>query len=178
MDKPNSNKTILHSPHSLEECNKRLTESVGSSFCSFLSSKKVVGRITKKTISIRKKIRYKNSFQTVLRASIETSGEGTKLVVSCGLDPFVKIFLLVWLSGAVVIGGAIFIITLSSLFINKSPIDIGTIMGIIFPPGIVFFGVALLFFGKHLSTGDLNFLIEFLTDLLDAKAMIDVEPNI
>ena len=79
-----------------------------------------------------------------------------------------------WFGFAVLIGGAIFIVTLSSI-IKKSPIDIGTIMGILIPTSLIFSGIVLLIIGKLLSADDSTFLKKFLKNLLDAKENIDVE---
>ena len=130
--------------------------------------------MSEKSIYIRKKINYRNSFQTVLRASIAPLGQGTKSVIFFGLHPFVKIFMFFWFGFAVLIGGAIFILTLSSI-IKKSPIDIGTIMGILIPPSLIFSGIVLLIISKLLSADDSTFLKKFLKNLLDAKENIDVE---
>jgi hypothetical protein len=154
-DKSYHKKTFL-SHHSMEECHMRLKEAVDTSFFSYFSSKQVVGRISKDAISIRKRIRYRNSFQTVLRASLKPSGNGTKLLANIGLHPFVKIFIFIWFGALILIGGLIVIISLSSLTKNTSA-DIGTIMGILIPLGMAMFGIALLKFGKYLARDESRF---------------------
>jgi len=175
MKKQADQKFVLCSPHSVEECHRRLKESVDTSFFPYFSLKPVAGRVSKTSISIRKNINYVNSFQTVLRGSLRPKGSGTEIEAKVGLHPFVKTFMFIWFGGLFIIGGMIFLVTLSSLFIKNSSIDIGTIMGILMPPGMAIFGIALLKFGKHLARKESAFLKGFLFNLLDAKEKNIVE---
>lgn len=169
-----SNKIKLRSPHLIEKCGRRLKESVDTSFFPYFPSKQIAGKISKHSISIRKKIGHRNSFQTVLRASLKQNEKETELVLTMGLHPFVKIVMLVWFGGFILIGGSILTMSLSSIFMKKSSVDIGTIMGILIPPGMVIFRIALLIFGKYLSKDENRVLIVFLRDLLDAKGINSV----
>jgi hypothetical protein len=175
MNKSNNRKTIFLSPHSMEECHKRLKGSVDTSFFLHFSSKQVAGKVSKELISIRKRINYGNSFQTVLKASLKPSENGTELLFTIGLHPFVKIFMSIWFGGLFVIGGLIFIITLSSLFEKNASADSGMIMGILIPPGMAIFGIALLKFGRYLARNESAFLKTFLVHLLDAKEINHVD---
>lgn len=152
----------------MEECHMRLKESVDTSFFPYFSSKQVAGRVSNDSISIRKRIHYRNSFQTVLRALLKPSGNSTKLFVNIGLHPFVKTFIFIWFGFLILIGGFIFIISLSSLAKNTSA-DIGTIMGILIPFGMAVFGIALLKYCKYLARDEPAFLKAFLINLLDAE---------
>ena len=175
MKKSKAQKAIFLSPHSVEECHRRLKESVETSFFPYFSSKKVTGRVSREFISISKKIIYMNSFQTVFRASLKSSGEGTELIGTFDLHPFVKIFMYFWLGFLFLVGGTIFIFTLYSFVIKKAPIDIDLIMGILIPSGMALFGVALLFVGKWFASDESAFIKSFLDDLLDAKESSVVE---
>jgi len=175
MNKSKSQKILFRSPHSAEECYRRLKESVETSFFPYFSSKKVVGKVSKEFISISKKIGYRNSFQTVLRASLKPLGGKTELIGTLGLHPFIKIFMYFWFGFVFLIGSTIFAFTLYSIFIKNAPIDIGLIMGILIPPGMVFFGVALLLVGRFLADDESAFIKAFLSDLLDAKEIAAVE---
>ncbi len=168
MTNTNYHEIVLLSPHSMEECQMRLKGAVDTSFPPYFSSKQVAGRVSKDSISIRKRIRYRNSFQTVLRASLKPSENRTKLFADIGLHPFVKIFMFIWFGSLILIGGLIFITSLSSLA-KETSADIGTIMGILIPLGMAIFGIALLKFGKYLARDESAFLIAFLIDLLDAE---------
>jgi hypothetical protein len=173
--KSNPNKIIFRSPHSIEECHRRLKESVDTSFFPFFSSKQVAGKVSKNSISIRKRISYRNSFQTVLRGSLNPTTNGTEIMSTIGLHPFVKIFMIIWFCGLIIIGGMIIVIALSSFFRENSPTDIGSIMGILIPPGLTVFGIALLKFGKYLARDESIILKNFLIDLLEAKEINNVE---
>ncbi len=176
MNKSKTQKIIFRSPHSADECHRRLKESVETSLFPYFSSKIAVGKVSREFISISKKIAYRNSFQTVFRASMRPLGGETELIGTFGLHPFVKIFMCIWFGFIFLIGGAIFAFTSYSIFIKEAPIDIGSIMGMLIPPAMVFFGVALLLVGRHLASDESAFIKTFLSDLLDAKEIPDVEP--
>jgi hypothetical protein len=171
----NPTKTIFHSPHPIEECYRRLKEAVDTSLFPYFSSKQVAGRVSKRSISIRKRIYYRNSFQAVLRASLKPSPSGTEIISTVSLHPFVKIFMFIWFGGLIMIGGIIFVIALSSYFKENSLKDIGSIMWILIPPGMAIFGIALLKFGKYLARDESKVLKRFLIDLLDAEEINHVE---
>ncbi|MFH2044876.1 MAG: hypothetical protein ABIK92_07000 [Pseudomonadota bacterium] len=171
----NPTKTIFRSPHSIEECHRRLKESVNTSFFPYFSSKQIAGRVSKRSISISKRIYYRNSFQTVLRASLKPIPSGTEIISTIGLHPFVKIFMFIWFGGLIIIGGIIFVIALSSFFKENSRSEIGSIMGILIPPGMAIFGIALLKFGKYLARDESKVLQKFLIDLLDAEEINHIE---
>ena len=111
----------------------------------------------------------------MLHGSLKPRGSGTEIPSTIGLHPFVKIFLFIWFGGLIIIGSIIFVISLSSLFIQKSPLDIGTIMGVLIPPGMAIFGIALLKFGKYFAKCESGILKTFLIELLDAEEINHVE---
>jgi len=167
--KTNPNKLIFHSPHPVEECYRRLKESVDTSFFPYFSSKQVAGSVSKSSVSLRKRISYRNSFQTVLRASLKPSAVGTEIISTIGLHPHVKIFMFIWFGGLTIIGGTIFVVALSFVFGESAHISIGAVMGMLIPPGMAVFGIGLLKFGKYLARDESILLIDFITDRLDAK---------
>ena len=151
----------------MEECHELLKESVDTSPFPYFSSKQVAGRVSEKFISIRKKIRYRNSFQTVMLASLKAGVKGTEITATIGLHPFVKPFMFMWFGGVIVIGGIILVISLLSLITGKPASGMG-VLGVLIPLAIAIGGTGLLKFGIYLARGEAEFLKAFLIDLLDA----------
>jgi hypothetical protein len=125
--------------------------------------------VSKKSFSIRKRLDYRNSFQPVLRATLESTDNGTDIITRVGLHPAVKVFMWFWFGMLFLVGGIIFILALSSFFKGNTPKGIGPIMGILIPPGMAIFGVALVKAGKFFAQDESEFLRHTVTDLLDAK---------
>ena len=116
-----------------------------------------------------KYIKYYNSFQPNLRATLHSTLYGTEIKFTIGLHPFVKTFLFIWFCGAVVILGSVFVMSLLSLIKNNGSVDVGTIIGIIFPPNIAIGGIAVMLLGKYVSQHESHMLKQFIIDLLDAQ---------
>jgi hypothetical protein len=80
--KMNNQKTIkFFTPLSVEECYRRIKDSLATPFLSYFESKPIAGSITRSGMRIRKRIGYRNSFQTELNAQIKSRGNGSEI---CG----------------------------------------------------------------------------------------------
>jgi hypothetical protein len=90
----------LLSPLSPDECVARLREAVdpGGLFFGF-GSKPVIGRVSRRSVSLRKRIGYSNSFQTFVIGTFEPHGEGAAFRGTAGTHPLVIAFAAVWVVG-------------------------------------------------------------------------------
>ena len=85
---------VLYSPHSPEECAERLRLAVRA-------SDRIVGSIGSPSASghsvrLRKRIWYRNSFQTFLRGRLEAHDGGTRFRGRAGVHTFVFGFMAIW----------------------------------------------------------------------------------
>ena len=88
------------------ECVSRLREEIDSGVMTYLfgiGSKSFTGRVSESSLSLRRRISYRNSFQTVLRARMRPERGGTLISGTCGMHPLVKAFMLVWFGGLALI---------------------------------------------------------------------------
>jgi hypothetical protein len=128
----------------------------------------VVGQVTASTLRLRKRIRYNNSFQTRLTATMEPAGRGTLIRGKFALHPFTRVFLPIWFGG-VLFFCAIAIVALVS-HPGGSPQGNGNgWMFLLIPLGMLVFGLALVRFGRFLARDEQRFLTEFLRQTLDAR---------
>ena len=106
----------LLSPLPPEECETRLREATGrDGLLSGFSSWSVVGRVSGRSVRLRKRIGYRNSFQTVLTGSLEGRDGSTVFRGKAGMHPFVTGFLAVWFGLLTLIGGAAFVAGIGGL---------------------------------------------------------------
>lgn len=140
----------LFSPLAPEECVDRLRAGLLS------PSSDVDGRVEYEWIRLGKRIFYRNSFQTFLRAKLLPYGTGTRLSGSLGLHPLVKGF---------VVFGLIFVtlVAVLGLVNGASPF---VLLGV---PAFVMFNLLMIGVGRLLVRGDDRRLMEFVTSAVQAE---------
>jgi len=161
----------LLSPLPLAECMRRLRAEVGSGWPS-LGSKEVIGRTDQNWLRIRKRIFYRNSFQTNLTATLSQDGDQTRIVCRIGMEPAVRVFMTVWFGGVLLIAA---VVMASSAW---SILELGSfgyshyrkyLFGLLAPPPMTVFGFLLVRFGQYLARNERDFLLTFLRTTLDAS---------
>lgn len=159
----------LISPMRRDEIVRRLKDVVDSEWIIF-GSKTVVGHVGDKSLRLRWRINYRNSFQTVLFGTLGDDGSGTRLHCRAGMHPFVTVFMALWL-GAVGIG-AVSAVAMMLQFSREGEgaIPAAAGFGVVVPFVMVAFGVALVWFGRWLAREERQRLIEFLERTVGAKA--------
>jgi hypothetical protein len=171
MPKRDSKRIELSSPLTPAGCASRLREVIdieGVATALFgLGSKPVIGKISESSFRLRRRIRYGNSFQIFLFATIRPKAGGTLISIGFAMHPFVRIFSVVWFAALTLIGGKIFLSTAWTTLFDRSG-DSRDALGIAVPLAMLGFGIALLRFGRYLARNDPRFLSDFLIEKLDA----------
>jgi hypothetical protein len=157
----------LISPRTREACVERLREAVGSSWLPF-SPAYVVGRVRADAITLRRKIWYGNSFQTILRGQLRDDPQGTRISCRFGINRFVFVFMCVWFAGVIGIGGTMFVTSLIALARGRDPGEAPAWLGVLFPLLMVGFGVGLLAFCRYLARNERDEMLGFLRETLSA----------
>jgi hypothetical protein len=161
----------LVSPLSREECEARLRAATDrDGLLSCFGSRQVVGRVSGGSVRLRKRIGYRNSFQTFLIGSLKGRDGATIFRGRAGMHPFVTGFMAVWFSLLVLIGGAAFAAAVGGLIAGQ-----GQPLGAIIPPLMLVFGVGLVCFGRWLARSEEAYLIAFVADAIDASSAAKVE---
>jgi hypothetical protein len=142
------------SPFPKSECVRRFRAAVDAPW-KWGGSSSVTGWTGIGSVHARKRIWYRNSFQTVLTAQLRPAGEGTHVAVSTGLSWIVIVFMGVWFS---LVGMAVIATGFSS---NPGMLY--------FPAGMLVFGVALVAAGRWFAREEAAFLTAFLIETLDLE---------
>ncbi len=164
----------LYSPLPPEECVKRLKECIDQerfpsfSFTSLFGKNAIAGYVDSTSFRLRKRIAYRNSFQTFLKGIMKPEGTGTIIQGVFAPHGFTMAFMLVWFGGVAVIGGLVFVSSLFMLMVDphspKNPA-----LGVIVPPAMLAFGFALVRFGRYLARDEAKFLAGAVRHILEAE---------
>ena len=165
----------LHSPYSIKECIEKIDNSLEKSLFSQYGSKPLAGKVSYKSLQIRKRIDYRNSFQTIFSAKMMPSSSGTEITGKMGLHPFAKKFSIFWIVGVFLLGGPPFLMTLIDAVRNGYYSANHSIVGFIVFPAMIIFAFVVFKVGKRFSESEANFIIESLTNILSAKIIEPVE---
>jgi hypothetical protein len=92
---------------------------------------------------------------------------GTLISGEVAMHPFVRAFMLIWLSGVLLIGGTMFLSTVGSMAIASGSHHQNAWMGVVIPPVMLAFGFGLVCFGRYLARDEGRFLTDFLSRTLD-----------
>ena len=142
-----SDRLEVFSPLAADECVSRLEaamdkESSGLFRWDAFGSKPVIGTVSGDSLSLRKRIFYRNSFQTSLSAKIRPERGGTVISGEMGMDTLVRAFLVIWFGGVILIGGSMSVSSVSDL-LSGSPRPGNNIVGAVVPLLMAGFGVGL-----------------------------------
>ncbi len=155
---------LLASPFSSEECLRRIraaTDVEGR-----FGSGEVIGWVGKTSATIRKRIPYRNSFQTSMRIEFEAgAAQGTLLVCRSGMAYFTRIFSGIWFCFLVLIAAAMTLMTVAGLmhFETNPAVAVGA------PWLMVALGVGLVTLGRRMARGEREFLLHFLAETIEAR---------
>jgi hypothetical protein len=137
---------------------------------SWYGSRPVVGRVAGRSVRLRKRIGYRNSFQTFLTGTLEPRGEGTAFRARAGMHPFVAAFMAVWFAAILLIGGPVFVAAVRGVAAEANGL-----VGLLAPPLMLVCGLLLVWFGRYLARGEEQFLVSFVAEVLGARGEAEAE---
>lgn len=161
---------VLRTTLSPEEVAARMSEITDGSL-SFFGSKPLMGSVNAASLSLRKRINYRNSWQTVMSASLEGQKGQTTIRCRFWMHFFVVIFMAAWFVGSI---GALFGV-LGTLADGGFPE--GTPSWIAVIPLVFFaFGWLMLGVGRWVARYEESYLIETMRSSLGAT-VIERDPG-
>lgn len=165
------------SPLTPGECAERLAAAIDYegvvSATGLYGSKPVAGRVAGHRVRLRKRIGYRNSFQTFLVGTLDPEGGGTVFRGTLGMHPLVRGFMAVWFGG-VAVGCAAAAVAAVAAWAGGGAFPAGVAV----PPLMAAFGLALVRLGRYLARGEAEFLADFLTAALVPRSeRPDAEPG-
>lgn len=151
--------TVLTSPHPPAECARLLSEAIDNPMV-FLGKKPAIGSANPNYAELKRRLPYRNSFQSLLNITIRPEGAGARLSCRTAQPVLAQIFLL----GFCAVG----LIMLLGLGANVAAGRAHPALLIIpLLPLAIGFGIAAI--GRGMSGGDEPFLLDFLRRTLDAR---------
>lgn len=175
----------LVSPLTPDECAARLREVTGDdgllTWFGTFSSRPVVGRVSGRSVRIRKQIVYGNSFQTILTGQLKAHSGGTVFRGRTGMRVFVIVFMVFWFCGVVMIGGLISI----TAFCRMVGIDFGgqrradgllswQLVPLLLPALMLAIGAYMVRFARRIARDERRFLIDFVAETIGSPSASDV----
>ena len=160
-------KLVYHSTLTKEELLAHLqneieaVKSFGFGAINYSYSKPYIGKIYASRFEIKRVISYRNSFLPKINGEVQDDSNGCKIFVKMSLVEFVKVFMIIWLSG---VAFACLASLYSIIFKNGLNSDSGLFMFIPFLMLIV--GVVMIYFGFKLESKK---SIKDLEEILKAK---------
>ena len=155
----------------IKECENRIRNSVCNNF---FAKDKLSGRVNSnkhKFWLLKHKANLNNSFARIFYGRMTSEDNGTIIKGSFHLHLLVKIFILIWFGGLIVIGGYIFLLSILQIILSTSYNIVNPVAGILAPCGFLMFGIFLTRLGKWLSKDGEEYVLKFIIATLEAKQL-------
>src|SRR5262249_11361235 len=92
---------------------------------------------------LRKRIRYRNSFQNYLIATMRPEQNGAIISGKVAMHPFVRVFMFIRFSGVILIDGSLSFATLRTMLYSSTRNEQSQYLGALIPVTMLCFGYAL-----------------------------------
>lgn len=160
----------LRSPLSPEACAERIAAITDNSFAVF-GTRPLIGSASARSASLRRRINYRNSFQTELSALFEPAGNGTTIRCRFALLGVVQVFMAIWIGGALFAAGSILLGT----------VGVGTDTGAgpmfaLIPLVFLAFGFVMVAVGRGFARNEESYILETVRAATDAS-VVEREPG-
>jgi len=161
-------------PYSVEECIRRI-EAASERDRPFLSDLRWSSGVLARVSSDRFRLRYRrflvrNSFAPILDGRIESTSTGSLVHAHFRWHRAVLGFAIVWFSGIVGIGGVMFVVSAGALVRGENRVgETNVLLGLLFPVGLLAFGITLVRFGQFLGRTDRREILSFIQRELKAS---------
>ncbi|MDP1631391.1 MAG: hypothetical protein Q8L66_08220 [Caulobacter sp.] len=152
---------VLQSPLRSQDCADRLRAAIDSDF-SLFGDNPVIGAVGDSSASLRKRIRNRNSFQTVMRVKFVDRGAGTEITCRSGMSVFSILFMAVWFGG-------IGLFAFSTVVWAVETSSLVAAAALLMPLGMIAFGVLLVLAGRLMARNEHAELLAFVTKVTGAK---------
>jgi hypothetical protein len=139
------------------------------SFSGYKGDQPILGEVTADTFHMQKRRFYRNDFAPHFYGTMHPGPGGTRIEGRFDLSTWVRAFMWFWLGGVVLIGGTIFVFSLTDVVTGSHHITGDVRVGLIVPPAMVLFGIALPKFGRLLGRSEETYILQHLQTVLNAR---------
>jgi hypothetical protein len=155
----------LRSEHTISACRARLVGAVG-----FNTVGPVLGSVKGDKFHLYVVRRdFRNSFSPHFHGKLSVAPSGTVIEGKFRMHFFVKIFLTIWFTGLIAIGGNVAIMAVGSIVAGRPTAN--ACFGLSFVAALLLFGVLLIYWGKVLGSDDESHILGFLQHSLDSRPL-------
>ena len=167
--------TTLRTDFDTAECRRRLIESIDPerrtifSLSGYRGSKPVIGLIGSYEFCLHKRRYWHNDFAPQFYGNLLPQARGTLIEGYFDIPRWTKIFMRIWLGGALLGGIPIFVLSLFELLQRRRYMEGDLRIGLLVPPLGVLFGILLPKLGLRLGRHEEQFILEFLQSTLVAR---------
>jgi hypothetical protein len=156
------------SPLDPDECAARLTEAIDHGDARWVpGSKPVIGSVTGRAVWLRRRIGYRNGFQTILVGTLEEHAAGTRFRGRTGPPRRNRVGLTIWFGGLTLLS-----VWTCILFLTRG----GNPLGLLMAPLMLALGGVIVWLGRWLARDEGAFLSAFAADVLKAREENQAEP--
>jgi hypothetical protein len=134
----------------------------------------MLGEVGVNTFRLQKRRYSRNDFAGQFFARFEPERGGTKIEGYFDAPRWARWYMRVWLAGAVLIGTPLFILTIVDVSRGSNRARGNDWVGLVVPPALVLFGVALPMLGRLLGRPDRRLILEHLQRALGARLEDDL----
>lgn len=129
----------------------------------------ILGEVGENTFRLQRRRYTRNDFAGQFFARFEPERGGTKIEGHFDAPRWARWYIRVWLAGAVLIGTPLFILTIVDMSTGTHHLRGDQWVGLVVPPALVLFGVALPMLGRLLGRPDRRLILEHLQRTLGAR---------
>jgi|SRR5215831_488464 len=171
---------VLHSPMPPAAVAEALRGSMDEerrtilSFSGYKGDKDVLGAVWGNSFHLEKRRLWRNDFAPSFYGKLQPEASGTRIEGRFDLADWVRFFMWFWLGGVVLIGGAVFVSSLFDYMAGGHKMTDDARIGLIVPPAMLLFGIALPRFGRLLGRDDETFILGHLQNTLSARIDVPV----
>lgn len=153
----------------IEECKKRINEAVRGNRFSMGEMRGKVNSEKNKFYLLKTKAYYSNSFSRIFYGELIKKENGTIIQGSFCRHIIVKLFMTIWFGGVIFVGGIMFLVCFSNVFLGTSNGDGNSVLGLIIPPIMFIFGILLVKSGVWFSINEEKYVLEFIRKTLKGE---------
>jgi len=156
-------RSTLRSALSADTARARIAELIDGPF-NLMGSKPLIGTTSSQGASFRRRLGYRNSFQTVMDVGVEPQGATTTLRARSYMHPYAMVFMAIWFIGAGVATAAL-------LLASTAPGSPYSPLFALFPLVFAAFGVLMVFVGRWFARDDHDLMLEAVIRATDATVV-------
>lgn len=153
----------LHSQETISDCRTRLIGSIG-----FNTVGPVLGDISgDKFLLYVTRRDFRNSFGPHFHGKLVAAPSGTVIEGKFRMHFIVRIFLSIWFTGVIAIGGKMALLSFKGIAMAQPTSE--TYVGLFFPVALFLCGLLMVYWGKTLGTDDEVEIMKFLQNTLHSR---------